>query len=161
MDLVTVGIDPGGRESGLIARRGPNLLAAEIIRRDGEGKLPDAAYLNEVIDAVADVVAAHSEDRRPLIAVEGVNEPSWYLNGQVSPANVGGLMATCMVLGAVLAVFPDAVVVRPARHGQMALSAYPDGLHPTRGSGKGKDRLRHARSAWDIAQYGLFAGLGQ
>lgn len=162
MHLAVVGIDPGGRESAVVVRRGPLLVASQVLKRAGAGKLPDSRYLGQVVDVAGDYVAANLENgQRPVVAVEGVEEPSWYMNGKVSPANMGGLMATCMVLGAIMAVFPDAVVVRPRRHGQAAISAYPEELRPVRGSGKGKDRLRHARSAWDIAQHGLFAGMGQ
>jgi hypothetical protein len=31
------------------------------------------------------------------------------------------------------------------------MAAYPAALRPTGGKGAGKDRLRHVRSAWDVA----------
>jgi hypothetical protein len=146
-DMV-VGVDPGGRATGVVARTGNDVAAAAVVTRCGDGVMPDAAYLNEVLDTVHDYAEGLGAT---VVAVEGVNEPSWYLNGKVSPANVGGLMATCVVLGAVMAVFPAAVVVAPNRHGAAPLGAYPPALRPATGKGKGHDRLRHARSAFDVA----------
>lgn len=149
-----VGIDPGGRDTGIVVRRGNDVVTAWVLRRDTNGVLPDAAYLNEVLDVVADSITASTEatGETPMVCVEGVREPSWYMGGKPSPANMGGLMATCMVLGAVLSTFPDAEVVPPARHGAAHPNAYPAPLRPTRGSGKGHDRRRHTRSAWDVTQ---------
>lgn len=140
-----IGIDPGGRETGIVLRRGDTPIRACVVVRDGDDRLPGAAYLAEVLDAVADFAGdAHSS---PVVAVEGLNEPT----PQMGTTSVAGLMGAALVLGAVLAHHPDAVVVAPARHGSAPLGAYPEALRPTRGRGKGHDRFRHARSAWDVA----------
>jgi len=61
------------------------------------------------------------------------------------------------VLGAVLNEVPlhDAVerlvVVPPGRNGSGPMAAYPAKLRPKAGKGRGRDNLRHERSAWDVA----------
>lgn len=158
MTPVIIGVDPGGRQTGLVVRYGDNCLAADLVTRDGPELFPGADYLAEVVDAIGGLIVYASQDlpeladaAPPRIAVEGVVHPS----GHVRMINAAGLLGTATVLGAVLAMFPSAFVVAPAGHGAGPRSAYPLKLWPPtekRGAGK----CRHLRSAWDIAEAGAF-----
>ena len=151
---VVVGVDPGGRQTGLVVRWGDELLAADLITRDGPEVFPGAAYLIEVIDAVGGLAVyagQEAPDARRVIAVEGVVHPS----GHVRMINAAGLLGTATVLGAILASWPAALVVPPAKHGGGPRQAYPNPIWPP-GDKKGTGRYRHVRSAWDIAEAGAF-----
>lgn len=146
-----IGVDPGGRESGIVARCAGALTFHRLHVRTSAWDLPTAADLREVTDAVREV-RAHAWDRiggqvDTAFAVEGLNHP----NPHVGIANVLGTLGTAMVLGAVLTCWPDAIVVPPGQHGAGPLLAYPEVLRPTRGRGRGHDRLRHCRSAYNVA----------
>lgn len=146
-----VGVDPGGRHTGVVARAGDQLLYKALV-----SCTPDITfdwYLAEVVDTVRrardharDVLIAHDTHPRTglLVGVEDINDPT----PQMGIASIRGLIDTAQVLGAVAAHF---VVTRipPAGHGSNPLSTYPNALvgHETEGRG----RLRHVRSAWDIA----------
>ncbi|MCA1841749.1 MAG: hypothetical protein LC792_00905 [Actinobacteria bacterium] len=135
-----IGVDPGAAETGVVVRRGDDLVSAVVIdRRPGQ---PLAVYLASVL-RVLRVVAVEGA----TIAVEDVTPPNPHM-GMIA---VGGLIGTAAVLGAVLGAHPGAVVVPAGGNGSGPLCAYPPSLRPTRGKGAGYDRLRHARSAWDIA----------
>lgn len=143
MATVVLGVDPGGQYTGLVLRRGNQLIDHLTITR---GHLTMAAHLANVTEAVRLHLAQAN-----LLAVEDLNDPSPHMG----LTSVRGLIDTAQVLGAVLSHWPTAVVVPPGGHGSGPLLAYPRALHPTRGRGRGKDRLRHERSAWDVAGAGL------
>jgi hypothetical protein len=152
---VVVGVDPGGRQTGVVVRYGSDCLAADLVTRAGPELFPGAAYLDEVADAIGGLVvyAAHTAPAAgwPLVAVEGVVHPS----GHVRMINAAGLLGTATVLGAVLAHYPAALIVPPAKHGAGLRQAYPPSLWPPNDR-KGTGRCRHLRSAWDIAEAGAF-----
>lgn len=143
-----VGVDPGGRQTGVVARCGPQPLFACIVTRADPENVPTAAYVAEVTGAVADALDAIGG--QALVAVEGVVHPT----GHVRMVNVTGLLGAAVVLGGVLAAFPAAVVVPPGGHGAGPLGAYPDDLCGPRES-KGTGRHRHVRSAYDVAAAGV------
>lgn len=144
-----VGVDPGGRQTGVVARDESGFVWAATITRDDAGSTPGVDYFGEVVAAVTD--AAGRLSGTVLVAVEGVVHP----NGHVRMMNVTGLLGTAMVLGALMQEFPAAVVVPPGGHGAGPLDAYPAVLRGPREL-KGKGRFRHVRSAWDIAEAGAF-----
>lgn len=133
-----LGIDPG-RTTGLVVRTGNDL--------DWFATAEGGWH------AALDCIAEHqiAAMRIDAVAVEAVNKPSPHM-GVIS---VDGLIDTALTAGAVSswAVFEviGLIWVPPAHNGQGHLLAYPEALRPTRGSGKGHDRLRHCRSAWDVA----------
>lgn len=141
---VVLGVDPGGKTTGMAQRCGPRLAWWALVeRRDGES---DACYLTRVAGAVHQ---RHLESP-VVVAVEGLNHPSPHLG----LANVSGLLATAEVLGALkmAAVMHGwrLVEVPPGGHGSAPLAGYPRELVRAR-ERTGTGRLRHARSAWDIA----------
>lgn len=147
LNRFVVACDPGGRETGLVAVDAGQVLAFEVLVREGDGDLPDKGYLDRVAERYREYIDLCPE--RPLRAVEGLVKPT----PQMGYTSVMALVGTGMVFGVVLARF-GAVVVRPGGHGKHDLRAYPPELQPTRGQGKGTDVLRHARSAYDIALAG-------
>lgn len=144
---VVIGVDPGGATTGVVARQGRELLAAVSVSSADQPRL--AAYLEEVLVAVEGLKATHAGD---VIAVEDTLPP----NPHLGISNPAGIIAAAQVLGAVLAMFPDAIIVRPGGHGAPASSRlelearYPAELIGARET-KGTGALRHVRSAWDVA----------
>lgn len=164
--MIVVGVDPGARETGLvvisagIGRLGSEQLVASLtIRRDPGGDLLEIppAYLEDVIVAVSAAVREHDAD---LLAVESLRKPNAHHRGKLKPIDPAGVMATAVVWGALVgrryytadATAVQAVAVPPGRNGSLPLAAYPEQLRPTRGLGRGADKLRHERSAFDVAR---------
>lgn len=145
--LVVIGVDPGGATTGVVVRQADRLLAACSIGSSDHATL--APYLEEVVAAVIGYRDVHQADG---VAVEDAIPP----NPHLGVSNPAGIIEAAKVLGAVLAFVPDAVIVRPGRHGapvanRRELEArYPAGLIGPRET-KGTGALRHVRSAWDIA----------
>lgn len=145
--MTFVGVDPGGRSTGVVIRAGHTFIGRELIQRDGAALFPDSSYILEVITAVRDAVEFVAGPTR--VAIEGVVHPT----GHVRMMNVSGLLGTAAVLGAVLGAFPDALVVPPGGHGSHGRTEYPAelwGAAEKTGTGK----YRHLRSAWDVAGVG-------
>lgn len=147
---VVLGVDPGGRTTGMALRRGMHLLWWTLLERHDIDE--DRTYLSRVCG----VVHTRHLQEPIVVAVEGLNHPSPHLG----LANVSGLVATAEVIGAlkVASVFHgwQFVEVTPGGHGSAPLSHYPQDLVGTR-ERTGKGRLRHARSAWDVAGAARFA----
>lgn len=153
-----VGIDPGGRNTGLVVMVDGRLAGGTVIVRKGKDPLPDAAYLLEVLEMASGYVDAGDNASRGLgaiVAVEGLTKPTGFRasggKGLLNPLDLAG---PAMVIGAVLAHWPGAIIVPPGGNGSKPLYSYPPEIQP-RAGGKGSDRNAHARSAWDIALAGL------
>lgn len=139
-----VGIDPGGTNTGIVVREGDRLWFASTLHR----------ALRPLPEYIADVLRVVDEaQHRPglPIAVEDVTPPTGFRNGQRAPIDPASLIGTAAVLGAVLARYPDAVVVPPGGHGSGPAGAYPPELIGPREGKALTGRLRHCRSAWDVA----------
>lgn len=171
--MIVVGVDPGARHTGIAvldttlangpggyppAGGVPHLLASTTVTRTDDGPLtePPAAYLLDVLAAIVEVVR---DETRPfdglgsvdLIAVEGVTAPHWHNRGKASPIRPDAIIGTAIVYGAVLgrAWGIPLVTVPPGRNGHaLPLTAYPAPLATT---GRGQDKRRHERSAYDVA----------
>lgn len=144
--MKVVGVDPGGRETGLVLRAGSELVNARVVRRTGREKLPTPDYLCAVVLSIDEYLEQAGDES--LLAVEGLVHPSPHMD----LTNVLGLVGTGMVLGAVVCQWPEAIVVRPNKHGALAPVAYPEPLRPRARRLGGSSE--HARSAWDIAGAG-------
>jgi hypothetical protein len=146
--LPVIGVDPGHRETGIVVCFGAELVEHAVIVRKGEG-MPDQEYLDRVIAAMTEMRrrSLASGQPAPLVGLEGVQAP----NPHAGMTNPTGIIGTAVVFGWVWRAFPDAIIVRPQSAGKGPIGAYPDELHPTRGDGRGRDKLRHCRSAYDIA----------
>lgn len=139
-----LGVDPGGATTGLVVRRGSELLWHATVEGGWQ----------QVLEALHGMPPAVS--LFDVLAVEEVVAPGGFAKGRHAAINLVGLVGTAVVAGAVAGWgWSDGGVrviwVRPAHNGQGALDAYPEELRPTRGQGRGQDGLRHCRSAWDVA----------
>jgi hypothetical protein len=137
-----VGVDPGGRYCGIVARQVDAAVWAAVVTRDGDM----APYLAEVQAAIFDAVTCKWPEESFTVAVEGLVTPTPHM-GTIS---LQGLLDTAVVLGAVMGWYPDAVVVPPGDNGAGPLGSYPSRLVGAREK-LGAGHARHARSAWDVA----------
>lgn len=133
----TIGVDPGGAETGLVW---VNAHGAYVDHR-----VLDTASSRRWQDIAAELEEL-VEDPGYVVAVEDVRKPTPHL-GIIA---VGGLLRAATVLGIVVGIRLDAIVVPPAGLGSGPLAAYPDALRGPR-ERTGSGRLRHCRSAWDVA----------
>lgn len=146
---VVLGVDPGSTTTGFVVRDGEEVVSWLLAERpDGEG---DLAYLQRVGTTFV-IVAAKLTD--PLVGIETVQKPNVWHGGKrqvldPQPMIITG-MAAGVVVGLALQRCWHVVMVPPAKNGSSPLPAYPSVLVGERErSGTGK--LRHARSAWDVA----------
>ncbi len=150
-----LGVDPGANATGVIVRAGDELAyGTTAVRNQGETV---EQYAIGVVELVAEITARFAGllDGRPLVAIEAVLAPNVWINGERVVLHPQSVMDTCIVAGHIAgwatAEQLDLNRVRPGHNGQGFMGAYPAELRPTRGKGAGKDRLRHVRSAWDVA----------
>lgn len=146
-----LGVDPGGRHTGIVWRDGDVLLDWRLSVRQDNGRLPDGRYVRQVLH---DCLACVDRTEPDLygVAVEGV---AWWPKKKGGPPrNQTGLYGTAIIIGALLARWPNAVLVDSGR-GAAGLhpQAYPEQIRPPV-NGRGKDRLSHVRAAWDHSHAG-------
>lgn len=150
-----VGVDPGSRSTGIVTRDGDELVSFLVVENDDW-------ELGRYVAAVTEAVHTQwwlVEDRAlragpPRIAVEDVTRPNVWHQGKRQLLDPTAAIETAKVMGAIVGRWPRAVIVAAAGNGKSPLAAYPPelvGPRETTGSG---GRLRHARSAWDIAGVG-------
>lgn len=148
---VVIGVDPGGRMTGIAARCGDEYLGHELVVRHGRGVIPGPGYQREVCERVLAWTLVWPA-ARVVVAIEGVYDPN-PSRAEEREDRGGGLIALGKVVGALELYFPDALVVPPDHHGRNLLAAYPKALvddeELARLSGDGP--LQHCRSAWDVA----------
>ncbi len=145
---LVVGVDPGSRWTGLVARRGDELLDHAVLEHPGGGAaMVSAEYLVVVVGWIGHWVDDMEAD---LVGIEEASPPSGRRrDGVIEPIAPGSLIGLGMVIGAVLSYYPDALVV--PQSGAAPLSTYPKALvGPRERTGTG-GKLRHARSAWTVA----------
>lgn len=108
-----------------------------------------------------DVKKYTTEHPNSIIAVEGITRPSWHIAADRkhgSASDPTALIGTAMMLGAILSHYPTATLIQPNKNGSKPLGAYPPQLVSTQEKRHhdwktriGTGKLRHARSAYDIA----------
>lgn len=159
-DLVVVGIDPGARATGIAVLERKTLATFDllgstaIVRPKIAGEeiidVPEP-YLLDVVAAAVEAVRTHGAD---LVAVEGIRRPSWRVAGRSKPLDPSAIIGTAQVLGAIRGRSwgVPVVTVPPGRNGHLIpLNRYPE---PLATNGKGSDKRRHERSAYDVAVLG-------
>lgn len=162
-----LGVDPGARWTGIVlvsafGGRVEKLLYWETIERSAGGvvlPLP-AEYTNQVL-AVLNAIESEPQLGFDLVGIEGVNRPSWHMGGRAA-ANPEAIMGTAWLGGIVQGAYPEeSRIVTPGGNGAGALSSYPEQLVSSserrRANWKGtiggpKAKLRHVRSAYDVAR---------
>ena len=150
-----LGVDPGAKATGVVVRTGVELAYGTTAVRD-KGETVEQ-YAAGVVNLVAGITERFTEllENYPLVAIEGVLAPNVWNNGERVILHPQSVMDTCLVAGHIAgwatAERLEVEWIRPGHNGQGFMGAYPAALRPTRGKGAGKDRLRHVRSAWDVA----------
>ena len=145
-ELPIVGVDPGGKHTGIVVRTPEGLHRWTLITRTS----PLDWYLGEIVDAVTEtrdfarnliLLDNHTDFRLPTLAVEDLNPPA----PQMGIISVRALLDTAQVIGAIAGRY---VITRipPGGHGSAPNAAYPEALQ-----GPPTGKMRHVRSSWDIA----------
>lgn len=145
-----LGIDPGGRFTGLVVRRRDDLLAWRLEVRPGNARMVDGRYIRQVLAGCSTALTeAGLEPRDRDGYVVGVEGLAYWPERDGSRRDQRGLYGTAMVLGAILARWPDATVVDSGRGvANLHPQAYPEPIRPPV-NGAGKDKRNHVRAAWD------------
>lgn len=159
-DPLVLGVDPGSRFCGLTLVRGRDDLVAWNLLERPEGQ-DVRAWVEECYRAASILVWGFPDrgQTHPVhVAVEAVVTPQTHINGKRRLNSPESLIGTAAVMGGMIAWaasegFP-CVLVPPGGNGEGLLSAYPVELRPTRGKGRGYDKMNHCRSAWDCALAG-------
>lgn len=155
----------------------PRLLTAETVLRVKPSTykptqfLPvEDDYLTHVVDTCALIVSTASlgafdskvTDATFHAAIEGITRPNWHMHGRAA-ANPEALLAAAIVLGNIQAWAREQlgtyIEIPPSGNGSAPLATYPEPLvsdaerrKPNWQNAIGKTgKLRHQRSAWDIA----------
>lgn len=155
--IPVVGVDPGARATGIVLVAADGVVSGVSVENPAGPLLPPPVeYVARVISAVGDLAAPGV-----VVAVESVTRPSWHVAKSASRGAAGNptaLLGTAVVLGAVLGAYPTAVLVRPGRNGSGPMGVYPEVLvsvgerrKPGWENRVGGGKLRHQRSAWDVA----------
>ena len=157
--MTRIGVDPGARDTGLIIIRDDGTVTGATVHNDGALLPVPTRYLRDVVDTIREL----SDTDTPRVFVESVTRPSWHVAKNASrgaASNPESLLGTCMVLGAVLDAFPQATLVPPGKNGSRPLGTYPAALvsdgerrKPGWEMRVGTGKLRHQRSAWDVARF--------
>lgn len=144
---VVVGIDPGGRQTGIVLLNDRRIEGATVIEKPPGGGL--AEYVADVVAEVRGLVDRHAS---PTIGVEDLSHPHSHINGKPRVISVDGVIGAAVVLGAILGNWPEAVLVPPGHNGDGPLRSYPKELVGER-EVAGRGYRRHCRSAYDVALY--------
>lgn len=149
--LVTIGVDPGARNTAVSVRQGREVLYSATIRRDDKTIPTD--WARESVDFVLENVIPLFPNYQ--LGVEDVVVPQSHMNGRKSMISPKNPIHLALVVGGFVLEFRDAVVVRPGKNGSQPLDFYPDSLRGRRPKdlpGINNAGTRdHERSAYDVA----------
>lgn len=157
--IVVIAADPGGRDTGIVARAGDVVVDHAIVHSTAPPKaMAPIDYAHDVVDTLL-ALEAHVAGLGHTVhmGVEGLVATSTRRGSEWGdkPAqiNATGLMGTAMVYGSVATAFRGRIwIVRPGGHGLQLLMAYPTALvGPREKTQRSQGILRHCRAAWDIA----------
>lgn len=141
--MKVIGVDPGGANTGIVLREGSSLIDHALIQAK-DYDWPE--YLYAVMVQI-NAFGIASRESHCLLAVEDLNPP----NPHMGTISVKGLMATAQVLGAITGRYPARELIPPGGHGSHDIRAYPTELVGKRETKAGQGKLKHCRSAWDVA----------
>jgi hypothetical protein len=165
-----VGVDPGARYSGVCASNGGDVVTWTVVDREDD----PATYLvrveTEVCMALAHpsfLVTGSRTIDGAAVAIEDINAPSPHM-GIARPAD---LIALGRAIGYLQRAFPAALLISPNKHGSRPWGTYPPELLTAREKANAKAKplatagqsslMRHARSAYDVAQAARVAARAQ
>lgn len=151
-----LGVDPGARYTGVVIRDGDvPLLSTTLVRPDDMSQTGWALHcvseLRKIVNQLPKVILP--------VAVEGVTAPKGFVRGRRAPLDPKDIMFAAVVLGAVIATWPDAVIIPPGGNGSQHITQYPPVLVGRRpkdlpGSTNGAGTRDHEQSAYDVAGKG-------
>lgn len=150
-----IGIDPGARYTGVVVRDGDAVLHSSTLVRPEKMDGPDWAL--QVVRDIKTILAAFPPGMP--VAVEGISDPKGFHRGQKAAINPKDIIRAGIVLGAVVATWPQAAVVPPGNNGSQHYSHYPAELIGRRpadlpGASNGAGTRDHEQSAYDVAGKG-------
>lgn len=153
--VVVAGIDPGSRHSAIVIRDGDIPIHASTVTRDGNQD--GISYAKIVISLMKPIIDEYLEQYPDMIvAIEGISDPKGFKGGRRAAINPKDIIRTGITVGALVAVFPDAIIVAPGGNGSQHESQYPPSLKGRRpkdldGDSTGAGTRRHEQSAYDVA----------
>jgi hypothetical protein len=151
-----VGIDPGARYTGVVVRDGDVVLHSSTLVRPKELS-SGTDWALAVVGQLQQILAAFPT--AIPIAVEGISDPKGFHKGEKAAINPRDIIRAGIVLGAVIASWPRAIIVEPGGNGSQHASHYPPELVGRRpaslpGSSQGAGTRGHEQSAFDVAGKG-------
>lgn len=151
-----LGIDPGYRYVGIVARDGDVVLSATTLVRPDS--ISDPFEWAEAVCAEARVIHFRDCPAETRVAVEGVSAPKGFKNGQRASIDPKYILFTGVVAGAVFREFTaeGIIVVAPGGNGSQHQTHYPPSLVNSRpadlpGSSNKAGTRAHEQSAYDVA----------
>lgn len=154
-----LGIDPGYRYTGIVARDGDVVLTATTLVRPDDVDDP-FAWAGMVADE-ARLILFRDCPGNTKVAGEGVSAPKGFKNGERAPLNPKAILFTGVVAGAIYREFKreGIVIVKPGGNGSQHITHYPPVLVGRRpvdlpGSSNGAGTRAHEQSAFDVAGKG-------
>lgn len=150
-----IGIDPGARYTGVVIRDGDVVLHSSTLVRD----LNKPSGTDWAIQVVRGIQTILADFPTIPVAIEGISDPKGFHRGQRAAINPRDIIRAGIVLGALAATWPDAVIVPPGSNGSQHYSHYPAELIGRRppelpGSTNGAGTRDHEQSAYDVAGKG-------
>lgn len=147
-----IGIDPGARYTGVVVRDGDVVLhATTLVRPEG------VTATDWAIMCVAEIREIMKDFPITMpVGVEGVSDPKGFQGGKRAAINPKDIIRAGIVLGAVVATWPKAIVIKPGGNGSQHYTHYPSVLIGRRdpelpGSSNHAGTRNHEQSAYDVA----------
>jgi hypothetical protein len=147
-----VGVDPGARYTGVVVRDGDVVLHSSTLVRPEEMK-SGTEWALSVVEQLKEILLAFPNI--PM-GVEGISDPKGFQHGKKAAINPKDIIRAGIVLGAVVATWPKAVIIDPGNNGSQHYSHYPAELIGRRpadlpGAANGAGTRNHEQSAYDVA----------
>lgn len=148
-----VGVDPGARYTGVVVRDGDAVLHSSTLVRPQEMASGTEWALSVI--AQLRVILADFPAMMPM-GIEGISDPKGFQHGKKAAINPKDIIRAGIVLGAVVATWPTAVIIDPGNNGSQHYSHYPAELIGRRpadlpGAANGAGTRNHEQSAFDVA----------
>lgn len=150
-NITVLGIDPGARYTGISLRDNDTPIYSAIFVR------PQSMSATEwALECSRLALEVYNEYKPSYVALEGISDPKGFYKGEQAAINPKDIIRTGIVLGALVATWPDAIIVEPGGNGDRHESFYPESLSGRRpkdlaGSNKGSNTRKHEKSAYDVA----------
>jgi hypothetical protein len=148
-----IGVDPGARYTGVVIRDGDAVLhASTLVRPDN---VTSGTEWSLLVVAQIQQILTQFPVTTPM-GVEGISDPKGFQHGKRAAINPKDIIRAAIVLGAVVATWPAAVVVEPGSNGSRHYSNYPASLIGRRpadlpGDSQSAGTRGHEQSAYDVA----------